>query len=34
MEKAIDLTNQRFGKLLVLERDYEEPKKHPNERQA
>lgn len=34
MAKAIDLTNQRFGKLLVLERDYEEPKKHPNERQA
>ena len=34
MAKAIDLTNQRFGKLLVLERDYEEPKKHSNERQA
>lgn len=34
MAKAIDLTNQRFGKLLVLERDFEEPKKHPNERQA
>lgn len=34
MAKAIDLTNQRFGKLLVLERDYEEPKNHPNERQA
>lgn len=34
MAKAIDLTNQRFGKLLVLERDFEEPLKHPNERQA
>lgn len=34
MAKAIDLTNQRFGKLLVLERDYEKPKNYPNERQA
>lgn len=34
MAKAIDLTNQRFGKLLVLERDYKEAEKHPNERQA
>lgn len=34
MAKAADLTNQKFGKLLVLERDYEEPQKHLNERQA
>lgn len=26
MAKLIDLTNQRFGKLIVLERDYEYPK--------
>lgn len=34
MAKAIDLTGQCFGYLQVLERDFEEPTKHPNERQA
>lgn len=34
MAKAIDLTNQHFGHLTVLERDYEIQKQHPNERQA
>lgn len=34
MAKAIDLTDQTFGALTVLERDFEEQKKHPNERQA
>lgn len=28
MGKLIDLTNQRFGKLLVLERDYDYPQQH------
>lgn len=30
MAKAIDLTNQRFGKLVVLERDLDYNKKHSN----
>lgn len=34
MAKAVDLTGQTFGSLIVLERDFETPKKHPNERQA
>ena len=34
MAKAIDLTNQDFGYLHVIERDYEVQKQHPNERQA
>lgn len=34
MGKAIDLTNQDFGYLHVIERDYEAQKLHPSERQA
>ena len=34
MAKAQDLTDQHFGALLVLERDYEAQKQHANERQA
>ena len=34
MAKAIDLTGLQFGKLIVLERDFEIQKQHPNERQA
>lgn len=34
MAKAIDLTGQQFGELIVLERDFEIQKLHPNERQA
>ena len=34
MAKAIDLTKQYFGDLLVLERDFEAQKIHSNERQA
>lgn len=32
MAKAIDLTNQDFGYLHVIERDYDIQKQHPNER--
>lgn len=34
MGKTIDLTNQDFGYLHVIERDYEAQKLHPSERQA
>lgn len=34
MAKAIDLTNQDFGYLHVIERDYEAQKEHASERQA
>lgn len=32
MGKLIDLTGQKFNHLTVLERDYDIPKEHPNER--
>lgn len=34
MAKAIDLTGQHFGFLLVLERDYQAQKEHASQRQA
>ena len=34
MAKALDLTNQQFGFLKVLERDFEAQKQHASERQA
>lgn len=34
MAKAIDLTGQKFDYLVVIERDFEIQKLHPNERQA
>lgn len=34
MAKAINLAGQQFGELIVLERDFEIQKQHPNERQS